>query len=165
MCNVSHEFENKFDTTTEEYFFLQKSLEKAEIVFIQGDEDIALILAKHVCECQHYEVTYSMINDILAGCIDFKPENRDIIFMIGNVNISRELIQAMRGQVGQDKIRWFFIGRSHIPNGVGPMAVVEIRPEHRCGISRKDGIGIEMLGPNCTGLTRLCLRYKRDDKI
>lgn len=165
MCNVSHEFKNKFDTTTEEYIFLQKSLKRAEIIFIQGDEDIALALAKHVCECQHYEVTYSMINDILARCIDFKPENRDIIFLNGNVNISRELLQTMREQMGQDKIRWIFIGRSQIPNGVGPMAVVEIRPEHRCGISRKDGIGIEILGPNCTGLTRLCLRYKRDDKI
>lgn len=164
MCNISHEFENKVDTTTEEYIFLRKSLEQAEIIFIKGEEDIALNLARQMCDCLHYELGYSTINDVLAGYSDFEPEYRDIIFLSGDMSISKEVLQMMRETMGKDRFRWIFIGKSRIPNGVGPMAIVEIRPERRCGISKKDGIGIEMLGPNCTGLTRLCLRYKSVDR-
>lgn len=164
MKILSYDLETKFDTTTDEYVFMHKSMEKSEIVFIKGEEDIALELARQVCECPHLEIPNVMLKNIMKDDSDFKYKCRDII-MTGNMNISREFLKETQEKMGQENNRFIFIGKSRIPRGVEGIAVVEIRPKERCNISREEGIEIEMIGPDCTGLTRICLRYKRGDRI
>ena len=165
MCNIIYACKDKFDTQTDEYIFMYMSLEKSEIIFIKGEEDIALELARQVCESPHLELMSLITKDIMEDDNILNCKCRDVIFMASNLSVSKELLKKMREKIGQNRLRFFFIGKSRIPNGVEKMAVVEIRPKERSNISRSGGIEIEMLGPNCTELTKKCLRYKRYDRI
>ena len=161
MDNVVYDLENEIYDMTDEYIFVHKSLLKAELVCIKGEEDIALKFARQMCENEYVEFTASMLSEGMAGCSSVGVECKNVIFLCGDMDISKELLQMICKKSGQRKLRLFFIGNGRIPTGVSGMAIVEIRPEKRCGIARKDGIGIEMWGPNCTGLTRFSLRYKK----
>lgn len=161
MDDVVYDLENEIDDMTDEYIFVHKSLIKAELVCIKGEEDIALKFARQMCENEYVEFTDSILSEVMAGCSSFDIECKNVIFLSGDMDISKELLQMICEKSGQRKLRLLFIGNVRIPNGVSGMAIVEIRPEKRCGIARKDGIEIEMLGPNCTGLTRISLKYKK----
>lgn len=163
MCSISQVFQNKFETTTDEYIFVRKSLEMVKTIFIQGENEIALNLARHMCEGEYYELTYSKMKDVLTGHDDLEVVCRNIILLRGDMRISREALWMMREKIGQKKSRWIIIGKGAIPSVSEEIAVVEIRPERRSKISRAEGIEIEMLGPNCIGLTRLCLEYKSEN--
>lgn len=160
MCSLMLEPNKELDKTTEEYIFMQNSLKKAEIIFIRGEENIAMNLARQICEYPWIEITQKILLEILQK--DSSPEIRvrDIIILNIDITISKEILQEMCNKIYQKKLRWIVIGKSQIPNGVEKMAVIEIRPEIRCSISRKEGIEIEMLGPNCDGLTRKILKYR-----
>lgn len=159
MCSLIPDSNNELDKTTDEYIFMRESLKKVEIIFIRGEENIALNLAKQICEYPWVEITQKILNEILQKDSDSEIRCRDVIISNIDIMISKELLQEMCDKICQKKLRWIIIGKSRIPNGVEKMAVVEIRPEQRCSISRKEGIEIEMLGPNCAGLTPMGLRY------
>ena len=159
MRSLMLEPNKELDKITDEYIFMWASLEKAEIIFIRGDENIALNLARQICEYPWIEITQKILLEILQK--DSSPEIRfrDIIISNIDIMISKEILQEMCNKIYQKKLRWIVIGKSQIPNGVEKMAVIEIRPEIRCSISRKEGIEIEMLGPNCGGISRIRLKY------
>ena len=77
MDDVVYDLENEIDDMTDEYIFVHKSLIKAELVCIKGEEDIALKFARQMCENEYVEFTedtYISYND---------ADNGDLLKFVG----------------------------------------------------------------------------------